>query len=412
MCRKVSEEDNKSELTVKYMRVFKRLMASVMMLILVLSMFTNVYAKEPDIKSRAAVLIDAQTGQILYEKNKDEKLYPASITKVMTLYLAAESENQELAKASEEAIKAVPRDTSNIAIDYGEEFSLEQLMFAAQLMSANDACNVIAEHVSGSVEDFVALMNKTAKQFGTRNTNFANANGLVDKNHYTTAYDFALITKNAIKNEDFLKVFSTLKYSIPYTNKKKEERNMVAQHRMMHWPQYSYLGVIGGKAGFTTESQHTLVTYGEKNGVEVIAVVLKCPEFNTIYKDTEALLNFAYNDFERVTIQASDVEPKTVKYTTYTPKGEVTFWKQKSESGDYTYDYNEQGVDIVSPSGAVMGSLEVEVKTITPWWKVVLYIILTVIGLLVAWLLFMYIVLVIRYNNKKRRKRTLKRKYK
>lgn len=394
------------------MRVLKKLMAAVLIAVVVLSLFTNVYAVTPEITSRAAVLIDAKTGQILYEKNKDEKLYPASITKVMTLYLAAQSENSELAKASETAIKAVPRDTSNIAIDYDEEFSLEQLMYAAQLMSANDACNVIAEHVSGSIEEFVTSMNKTSKQFGTRNTNFANANGLMDKNHYTTAYDFALITKNAIENEDFLKVFSTLEYSIPYTNKKQEERNMVAQHRMMHWPQYAHLGVVGGKAGYTTESQHTLVTYGKKNGIEVVAVVLKCPEFNAIYKDTEKLLEFAYNNFEQVTISASDVEPKVEKYTTYTPKGEVTFWAQSGVDNEFTYDYNEQEVKIISSTGAVMGSFEVEVKTRTPWWKVILYILLTVVSIFVAWVLFVYIVLIIRYNNKKRRRRALRRKYK
>ena len=393
------------------MRVLKKIMAAILIMVAVLSLFTNVYALQPDILSRAAVLIDAKTGQILYEKNKDEKLYPASITKIMTLYLAATSDNTELAKASETAVKAVPRDTSNIAIDFNEEFSLDQLMYAAQLMSANDACNVIAEHVAGSMEDFATLMNKTAKQFGTRNTNFVNANGLMDKNHYTTAYDFALITKNAIKNEEFLKVFSTLEYSIPYTNKKKEERNMVAQHRMMHWPQYAHLGVVGGKAGYTTESQHTLVTYGKKNGMEVIAVVLKCPDFNGVYKDTEKLLEFAYNNFEKVTVSEKDLEPKVNRYKTYTPKGETTFWIQTGVDEGYTFDYNEQGVDIVSPTGTILGRLDVSVKATHPWWKIVLYILLTIIIIFVAFVLVAYVVLVIKYNNKKRRRRALKRKY-
>ena len=393
------------------MRVLKKIMAAILIMVAVLSLFTNVYALQPDILSRAAVLIDAKTGQILYEKNKDEKLYPASITKIMTLYLAATSDNTELAKASETAVKAVPRDTSNIAIDFNEEFSLDQLMYAAQLMSANDACNVIAEHVAGSMEDFAALMNKTAKQFGTRNTNFVNANGLMDKNHYTTAYDFALITQNAIKNEEFLKVFSTLEYSIPYTNKKKEERNMVAQHRMMHWPQYAHLGVVGGKAGYTTESQHTLVTYGKKNGMEVIAVVLKCPDFNGVYKDTEKLLEFAYNNFEKVTVSEKDLEPKVNRYKTYTPKGETTFWIQTGVDEEYTFDYNEQGVDIVSPTGTILGRLDVSVKATHPWWKIVLYILLTIIIIFVAFVLVAYVALVIKYNNKKRRRRALKRKY-
>ncbi len=394
------------------MKVLKRVTAMVVLLLVCLSLFHNVSAAQPEISSRAAVLIDAETGQILFEKNKDEKLYPASITKIMTIYLASQSESNSLAKASETAIKAVPRDTSNIAIDYGEEFSLEQLMYAAQLMSANDACNVIAEHISGSLDEFVSLMNKTAKQFGTRNTHFANANGLMDENHYTTAYDFALITQNAIKSEEFLKVFSELEYSIPYTNKKQEMRNMVAQHRMMHWPQYEYLNVIGGKAGYTTESQHTLVTLAEKNGIKVIAVVLKSPEFNTVYKDTEKLLNYAYDSLESVTVSASDIAPKTEKYTTYTPTGEVVFWIDKDEPKEFTYSFSGEKVDVVSHSGAVMGSLGVEADVKTPLWKIILNVILWIIGIFAAWLIFMYIVLIIKHNKKKRRRKALKKRYK
>ena len=155
-----------------------------------------------------------------------------------------------------------------------------------------------------------------------------------------------------------------------------------------------------------------IMTSLSENGIKVIAVVLKCPEFNTLYKDTEKLLEFAYNNFEKVTVSASDVEPKEEKYTTYIPEGEVTFWVQKEEKDYLTYDYSEHGVNIVSPSGAVMGSLNVDVKAKYPWWKVSLYILLTIIVAFIAWLLFMYIVLIIKYNNKKRRRRALKRKYK
>ncbi|MBQ2897207.1 MAG: D-alanyl-D-alanine carboxypeptidase [Clostridia bacterium] len=394
------------------MRILKRIAVLILAFVLYTSCFESVSAATPDITSVAAVLIDAQTGQILFEKNKDEKLYPASITKIMTLYLAAQSENKELAIASENAIQAVPRDTSNIAIDYGEEFSLEQLMYAAQLMSANDACNVIAEHVSGSIEEFVKLMNKTARQMGTRNTNFANANGLMNENHYTSANDFALITQNAIKNKEFMKVFSEVEYSIPYTNKKQEMRNMVAQHRMMHWPKYENLGVVGGKAGFTTEAKHTLVTYAEKNGIKVIAVVLKAPDFATVYEDTEKLLNYAYNSLESVTISDSDITSETINYTTYTPKGEVTFWVDKDDPKEFTYAFSSQKVDVVAHSGTVMGSLDVEVDIKTPVWKIILYIFAWIIGIILAWIIFMYIVLIIRYNKKKRRRKALRKRYK
>lgn len=393
------------------MKMLKQLTAVILTFVICMTCIENVSAEIPKIKSDAAVLIDAQTGQILYEKNKDQKLYPASITKIMTLYLAAQSGNTDIAKASEAAIQAVPRDTSNIAIDYGEEFSLEQLMYAAQLMSANDACNVIAEHISGSIEEFVSLMNKTARQMGTRNTNFANANGLMDEDHYTSAFDFALITQNAIKNKEFMKVFSEVEYSIPYTNKKDEMRNMVAQHRMMHWPKYEGLGVIGGKAGYTTESKHTLVTYGEKNGISVIAVVLKAPDFNTVYDDTEKLLKYAYNSLDSVTITHKDVAPKTQKYTTYTPKGEVTFWVDKDKSKEFTYSFSNEGVDVISETGAIMATLDVEVDVRTPLWKIMLYIILWAIIIFVAWIIFMYIVLIIRHNKKKKRRRNLNRRY-
>ena len=292
------------------------------------------YAEAPDIKSAAAILIDAETGQILFEKNKDEKLYPASITKVLTIYLASLANHDDIMTASESAIKAVPKDTSNIAIDFGEELTVEQGMYAAMLMSANDACNVLAEHVSGSVDEFVSQMNKTAKSFGARNSNFVNANGLFDENHYTTAYDFALITMNAIKNEEFLKIFSTEKYTIPYTNKKDEERNFVTQHRMMHWAQYSDLNVLGGKSGFTTESGHTLVTYGEKNGNRVITVVLKAPDFNSVYDDTKKLLEYGYERFRKVRVTADSVEPKVDGYTTYTPLGEAEFMLDKAIAED------------------------------------------------------------------------------
>ena len=364
-------------------------------------------AEELEITSEAAILIDAETGQILYEKNKDEKLYPASITKIMTIYLAAlQNTPDQVITASETAIRAVPNDTSNIALDYGEQITMEQAMYAAMLMSANDACNVLAEGVSGSIEAFTDLMNQTAREFGALNTNFANANGLIDENHYTTAYDFAAITRNAIQNPEFFRIFTSMEYSIPPTNKKSVSRNFYAQHRMMHQSQYAQYGVVGGKAGYTQESQHTLVTYGEKNGFQLIAVTLKNPAFNAIYQDTQKLLDFGYEQFERVEISASEIQPKVEGLTTWTPSGSVRCLLRKGETAAQVIaEYSDDAVALYSPRFEYLGSMPVEKVTTTPVWKTVMKTIGIVLVVLVVLILVLYMIIIIRSHQKRKRRR-------
>ena len=361
----------------------------------------------PEIESRAAILIDAQTGQILYAKNQDEVLYPASITKIMTIYLGTRDESM-LDKAfsvSKEGIDAVPRDTSNIALDYGEKITLKDALYAAMLMSANDACNLVAEAVSGSSEKFVELMNSTAKTFGARNTSFKNANGLTDINHYTTAYDFAMITKEALKSEQFKKVFCSMDYTIPPTNKNNEERNFVAQHRMMHQSRYNHLGVKGGKNGFTSDALYTLVTYAEKDGKKLICVILKSPTFNSVYKDTETLLLHGYNDFTKGEITADKIEVYEEGLTTYTPVGKATFLLNNEYKEEELVTTFAEGVFTVkTPDGTVLGSLEAVSETrLSVWqiiWKTVKIIFFVLLGIVVV----LYSLLIIA-SNKSRKKR-------
>ena len=204
---------------------------SLLLAVLILSVYAVVpvsATEVPKISSGAAVIIDATSGQVLYDFNMNQKKYPASITKVMTVYLGSTLDFGKKLTASAAAIDAVPRDTSNIALDYGEELTAKDALHAAQLMSANDACNVIAEAVSGSMEGFTELMNQTAEKFGAKNTHFVNSNGLHSREHYTTAYDMAVITKNALQNEKFRKIFCSVQYTIDHTNKKAEKRNFVA----------------------------------------------------------------------------------------------------------------------------------------------------------------------------------------
>ncbi len=391
----------------------KKLIALCLIVVSIMSLSTApaFAAEAPEIKSGSAVMIDATSGQILYEVNKDTKKYPASITKIMTVYLGATLDFNKMLKASDKAIDAVPRDTSNIALDYGEEISVKDALYAAQLMSANDASNVIAEGVSGTVESFVELMNQTAVKFGANNTHFSNSNGLFDKENYTTAYDMALITMNALKSDKFSKIFCSLQYTIGKTNKKNEERNFVTQHRMVHWGQYQHLNVEGGKSGYTKESGHTLVTYGVRNGIPLIIVVMDSPNFATVYGDTEKLLEYGYNSFEYQTVTAADAGEKVDGLVTYTPTSDATFLLDKEASTDSVkYEYTKDAIYIKNADGTLLATMDVNVKEDEPLGKKVMRIVLIVLAVVAA-LFIIGVILLFINENKKRKKRMKKREY-
>lgn len=251
----------------------------------------------PVIESEAAVLMDARTGQILVEKNMHERLYPASITKIMTVLLGVENADlDETVTMSHDAVFSIELGASHIALDEGEQISMEQALMAAMLPSANEACNGIAEHISGSVPAFVELMNERASQAGALNTTFANANGLSDPRHLTTAYDMAMITQAAIQNPQFRRIFGTSHYVIAPTNKQVETRYLWAEHKMFECGRYQYDGVIGGKTGYTRASGNTLVTLAQRGERELIVVAIRSLN-QAVYTDTAALLDYGFNQF-------------------------------------------------------------------------------------------------------------------
>ena len=251
----------------------------------------------PVIESEAAVLMDARTGQILLEKNMHECLYPASITKIMTVLLGVENADlDETVTMSHDAVFSIELGASHIALDEGEQISMEQALMAAMLPSANEACNGIAEHISGSVPAFVQLMNERAAQAGALNTTFANANGLSDPQHLTTAYDMAMITQAAIQNPQFRRIFGTSHYVIAPTNKQIETRYLWAEHKMFECGRYEYDGVIGGKTGYTRASGNTLVTLAQRGERELIVVAIRSLN-QAVYTDTAALLDYGFNQF-------------------------------------------------------------------------------------------------------------------
>lgn len=261
----------------------------------------------PQIQSETAVLMDALTGQILYQKGMRAKMYPASITKIMTGMLALKNaEMADVITMSSDAVFSIDRDSSHVALDVDEQITLEQAMYALSIESANDAANGIAELVGGSMENFVAMMNVAVKEIGAENTQFANAHGLFEEDHYTTAYDMAKITAEAIKVPGFTDVFSATYFEIPPTNKQPDTRYFGNRNKLLNG-EMPYEGIIMSKTGWTSESQHTLVTAAKRGETTLIVVVMKSSTSNDKWDDTVQLLDYGFSQFYRTEISISQL---------------------------------------------------------------------------------------------------------
>lgn len=263
--------------------------------------FASEYWPEgPETASPSAILMELSTGTILYEKNPQEAHYPASITKILTTLIALENSSlDEIVTFSDRSIDETMG--SGIARDYGEEMTMEQCLYAVMLESANECAFAVAEHVAGTMEAFVEMMNQRVKELGCVNTHFANPHGLQDENHYTCAYDMALIAKEAYANETFRIITGTKIYTIPPTNKHPDEETILRNHHDMlvpyHHTRYVYENCTGGKTGYTDAANNTLVTYAEKDGMALVCVVMNTQSPNQ-FLDTEKLLNYGFDNFQ------------------------------------------------------------------------------------------------------------------
>lgn len=255
----------------------------------------------PDIGSESGILMDAATGTILYEKNPYETRYPASITKILTVLLALENgKMDETITFSQDAIYKT--EGTRIGIDIGETISIEDCIYGVMLGSANECAYALAEHIGGTYDHFIQMMNDRIAELGCVNTHFTNPHGLPDENHYTCAYDMALITKAAMENAAFRKVFSSQSYTIPPTNKQTESRRVNNHHYMVldNDANYHYDGITGGKNGYTSKALNTLVTTAARDHMNLICVVMKTS--TTHYSDTRNLLNYGFQNFSIVNI--------------------------------------------------------------------------------------------------------------
>lgn len=256
--------------------------------------------RAPDLVANAAIVMDAASGQVLYEKNSQEKKYPASITKILTVLIALEHnvDFNATVTMSENAIWGVERDSTLIGLDVGEQVTVKDLVYATMVKSANECAYALAEYVAGDIESFAKLMNERAAEIGCKNTHFVTPNGLHDEDHYTTAYDMALITKEALKNETFREIAGTLNYTVPATNLTEETRPLWNGNKMINPAEpYYYEYCEGGKTGYTMKANNTLMTFAKKDGLELICVIMDCDGAKYAYSDSKALYNYCFNNY-------------------------------------------------------------------------------------------------------------------
>lgn len=263
----------------------------------------------PEVVADSAILMDIDTSVILYEKNIHKRQYPASVTKLLTCLVAAEnSEPTEVVTFSHEAVFGIERGSSHIGIDEGEQLTMKECYYGALLTSANEVSSGIAEHVGGSIEGFAEMMNAKVQELGGTDSHFVNANGLHDDDHYTSAYDMALIGQAFAQNEMLLDISGTAFYHLNATPTQKDEIDLRNHHRMLPDCELSgrhpYEYTIGGKNGYTDIARLTLVTFAKKDGHRLVCVVLKDEAKPNHYLDTIALFNYGFACYDDPAVRA------------------------------------------------------------------------------------------------------------
>lgn len=253
-----------------------------------------------DVISDTACLMDADTGTILYNKGMNLRMYPASTTKVMTALVAIENASlDDVVTVTEAGTAEVYYSSSNLGIMIGEQFTLRDCLYAVLMKSANDFSSQVAEYVGGTVENFVNMMNERALEIGCLDTHFVNAHGMPDANHYTTAYDLALILREAAKNETFCKITGAQTYTIPATSLAGER--CITSHNALIMPtELYYEGCLGGKTGFTDASMYTFVSFAERDGRRLICAVMHGGDYAQVFADAIQLFDYGFDNFQNV----------------------------------------------------------------------------------------------------------------
>lgn len=320
----------------------------------------------PEIADETGVLLEASTGQVLFDKDMNEIRYPASTTKAMTALLILENISNINKKITftDIILPDLAPGNSTINAQVGEELTVEQCLYAIMLASANEVCTQMAVEVAGSVSAFTDMMNQRAAELGCKNTHFVNANGLPDPNHYTTAYDLALILSEAIKNENFCKIAGAAKYTIPATNKTSTPRNLENHNALLTEGEYHYEGALAGKTGHTEAARNTLITAAKREDMTLVCVVMRS-EGDERFTDTRKLFDYGFDNFARQPVYwLNSSESGTPDGYAVLPKGASTgamlITEEDTESARVrTYSY--QGKEILQLSAEF--PLQIETRT-------------------------------------------------
>ena len=249
----------------------------------------------PDINAESALLIDNKTNKVLYSKDMNRKMFPASTTKILTAILVLENHSlDEKVTASYNAVMTIPSGYSTASIQIDEVLTVEQLLELLLVHSANDAANVLAEYTGGSIDSFVAMMNTKINELGLSDTHFTNPYGLQDNSHYTTAHDLAIIMQYCLKNDDFRKIAGQASCAIPSTNKSEPRKYSSTNELLIAGNSNYYPNLIAGKTGYTSEAGECLVSAAYNDNLELVGVILNS---NNRFKDTRSLYNYGYTNF-------------------------------------------------------------------------------------------------------------------
>ena len=314
--------------------------------------------------SKSAILIEASTGEVIYENNADEKLNPASMTKMMSMLLIIEAiENGTITWNQEVTVSenASSMGGSQILLETGEKMSVEDLFKGVAISSGNDAVVALAETVAGTEDAFISMMNDRAKELGLKNTNFKTPHGLDEANHYSSARDMALIAKELVKHEKVLEFTSVYEDYLRENTDRKIW--LVNTNKLVRF----YEGVDGLKTGYTKEAGYCLTATAEKDGMRIIAVVMGEPDSKTRNTEVSEMLDYAFAQYKTEDLLNQDiigtyeVDKGKDRYVNVIPETKVTVLKKKSEEkGNATYEVNLNTLKAPLKKGEVVGKLKVK----------------------------------------------------
>mgnify|MGYP001574173869 CR=1 FL=1 len=341
------------------------------MIMVIMSLSTTAFADDKkvqgpiNISSKTAILMDVGSGQILFEKNPHEKLPPASVTKVMTMLLIVEALDSGKIKLDDEvqiSERASEMGGSQIFLEPGETQKVDDLLKGIAVASANDACVAMAEYVGGSEEEFVAMMNNKAKQLGMNDTNFSNTNGLPIENHYTSAHDIAIMSRELLKHDKITKYLTTWMDQI-VVGKKKTTIGLANTNKMIK----HYQGATGVKTGFTQEAKYCLSASAKRGETHLVAVTLGAPTTQERFKDSSSLLSYGFANYESVKLCSKSDKIATLTLdkaddnkVNLVAKDDLTALIKKGESKDFTKKIDvSKNIDLPVKKGTKLGTISI-----------------------------------------------------